>query len=259
MRKLRAWFLRLWGVSQGDIHDKEFAEEIQSHLQMHIDDNLRCGMNPEQARREALLKLGGVESTTQGYRDGNSVPFLEALWQDLRYTLRQLRKNPGFAATALLVLTLGIGAALAIFSFVDAALIQPSPYRDPSRLVTIFGRVPLGPRFHLSFPDYYDLKKQNKVFSSFEVYDSDGYMLTTPTGTQLAPGARVSAGFFRTLGVAPILGRDFSDGEDRPSGPSHGRAQLWALVGNVTRRSVKPSEAFCACPLYASDDGDFGS
>ena len=79
MRKLRAWFLRLWGLSQGDIHDKEFAEEIESHLQMHIDDNLRCGMNPEQARREALLKLGGVESTTQGYRDGNSVPFLEAL------------------------------------------------------------------------------------------------------------------------------------------------------------------------------------
>ena len=152
------------------------------------------------------------------------------------------------------MLTLGIGAALAIFSFVDAALIQPSPYRDPSRLVSIFGSVPLGPRFHPSFPDYYDRKKQNKVFSSFEVYDSDGFMLTTPTGTQLAPGARVSAGFFRTLGVAPILGRDFSDGEDRPSAP-----QLWALDGNVTRRSVKPSEEFCACPLYASDDGDFGS
>lgn len=237
MRKLRAWFVRLWGLSQGDIHDKEFAEEIESHLQMHIDDNLRCGMNPEQARREALLKLGGVESTTQAYRDGNSVPFLEALWQDLRYTLRQLRKNPGFAATALLVLTLGIGAALAIFSFVDAALIQPLPYRDPSRLVTIFGSVPLGPRFHLSFPDYYDLKKQNKVFSSFEVYDSDGFMLTTPTGTQLAPGARVSAGFFRTLGVAPILGRDFSDGEDRPSAP---RTVVLSYAGWQQRYGGRP-------------------
>ena len=219
MRKLRAWFLRLWGQSHRHVQDQEFAEEIESHLQMHIEDNLRSGMDPQRARREAMLKLGGVESTTQAYRDGNSIPFLEAFWQDLRYTLRQLRKNPGFAATALIVLTLGIGATVAIFAFVDAALIKPLPYHDPSRLVTIFGSVPLGPRFHLSFPDYYDLKKQNKVFTSFEVYDPNGFMLSTPTGTQLAPGARVSAGFFRTLGVAPILGRDFAVGEDTPSAP----------------------------------------
>ena len=90
---------------------------------------------------------------------------------------------------------------------------------NPSRLMTIFGSIPLGSRFHLSFPDYYDLKRQNKVFTSFEVYDSNGFMLTTSSGTQLAAGARVSAGFFRTLGVSPILGRDFSNGEDKPSAP----------------------------------------
>jgi macrolide transport system ATP-binding/permease protein len=219
MRKLRAWFLRLWGLPHRHAQDQQFAEEIESHLQMHIADNLRSGMTPEQARREAVLKLGGVATTTQAYRDQGALPLLETLWQDLRYTVRQLRKNPGFAATALLVLTLGIGATVAIFSFVDAALIKPLPYRDPSRLAVIFGSIPLGPRFHLSFPDYYDLKKQNKVFTSFEVYDSNGFMLSTPTGAQLAPGARVSAGFFRVLGVAPILGRDFSSGEDRPSAP----------------------------------------
>src|SRR5215472_6592289 len=219
MRTLRAWFMRLLGLSNRARQDRDFAEELESHLQMHINDNLRSGMTPEQARRQALIKLGGVEASTQAYRDQGALPFFETLCQDLRFTLRQLRKNPGFAATALLVLTLGIGATVTIFSFVDAALIQPLPYRDPSRLVVIFGSIPLGPRFHLSFPDYYDFKKQNKSFAAFEVYDSNGFMLATPTGTQLAPGARVSAGFFRVLGVTPVLGRDFSDGEDKPSAP----------------------------------------
>lgn len=219
MRKLRAWFLRFWGFVHGPHQDKDFAEDLQSNLQMHIDDNLRSGMTPEEARRLALIKLGGIEATTQAYRERSTLPFCENLWQDLRYTLRQFRKNPGFATTALLVLALGIAATVAIFSFVDAALIKPLPYHDPSRLVVIYGSIPLGPRFHLSFPDYYDFKRLNKSFTSFEVYDSNGFMLATPTGTQQAPGARVSAGFFRLLGVSPILGRDFSAGEDKPSAP----------------------------------------
>jgi macrolide transport system ATP-binding/permease protein len=219
MRKLRGWLLRLWGLFSRNLPDKEFSEEIETHLQMQIEDNLRSGMAPERARREAILKSGGMEVTMQAYREGTTLPFVETLWQDLRYTLRQLRKNPVFAATAVLVLTLGIGAAVGIFSFADAALIKPLPYREPSRLVVIFGSIPLGPRFHLSFPDYYDLKKLNKVFSSFDVYDPNGFVLSTPTGAQLGAGGRVSAGFFRTLGVAPILGRDFAPGEDKPSAP----------------------------------------
>ncbi len=219
MRKLRAWLMRLWGSSNRDLHDREFAEEIETHLQMHIADNLRSGMEPEQARREAILKLGGVEMVQQAYREGSALPLGETLWHDLRYTFRQLRKNPGFAATAILVLTLGIGAAATIFAFVDAALIKPLPYRDPSRLVVVFGSIPLGPKFHLSFPDYYDFKRLNKVFSAFEVYDSNGFMLSTPAGVEITPGARVSAGFFQTLGVVPILGRDFASGEDTPSAP----------------------------------------
>ncbi|HVH85671.1 MAG TPA: ABC transporter permease [Terriglobales bacterium] len=219
MRKIRALFLRFWRVVRRSRQDQDFAEELQAHLQMHIEDNVRSGMTAEQARREALIRLGGIEATTQAYRERNALPFLDVLFQDLRYTLRQLRKNPGFAITALLVLTLGMCATIAIFSFVDAALIKPLPYRDPSRLAVIFGSIPLGQRFHLSFPDYYDFKRLNKSFTSFEVYDSNGFMLTTPTGTQMAPGARVSAGFFRVLGVKPILGRDFSEGEDKPSAP----------------------------------------
>ena len=190
MRKLRALLVRVRGLLRRQREDRDFAEELQSHIQMHIEDNIRSGMSPEQARRAALVKLGGVEATTQAYRDHNTLPFVETLCQDLRYTLRQLRKNPGFAATALLVLILGIGSTVTIFAFVDAALIQPLPYRDPSRLVVIFGSIPLGPRFHLSFPDYYDFKKLNKSFTQFEVYDSNGFMLTTPTGTELAGSRR---------------------------------------------------------------------
>jgi macrolide transport system ATP-binding/permease protein len=219
MRKLRTLFFRLGSLLHRQHDDGQFAAELDAHIQMQVEDNIRSGMSPEEARRAALVKLGGIEATRQAYRDQASLPWLETIGQDLRYTVRQLRNNPGFATTALLVLALGMGTAIAIFSFVDAALIKPLPYRDASRLVVIFGSVPLGPKFHLSFPDYYDLKKQNKVFTSFEVYDTNGFMLATPTGAQLAPGARVSAGFFRTLGVAPILGRDFSDGEDRPSAP----------------------------------------
>ncbi len=219
VRKLRGWLLRLWRLFSRNLSDQEFAEEIETHLQMQIDDNLRSGMNPERARREAILKLGAMELTMQAYRDRTTLPFVETLWQDLRSTIRQLRKNPGFAATAILVLTLGIGATVAIFAFADAALIKPLPYREPSRLVGIFGSIPLGPRFHLSFPDYYDFKRLNRVFTSFDVYDLNGFMLSISTGTQLAPGGRVSAGFFRTLGVTPILGRDFAPGEDKPSAP----------------------------------------
>ena len=218
MRKLRALFLRFWRLASRSRQDQEFAEELESHLQMHIADSVRSGMTPDQERREALIKLGGIEATT-AYRNRNALPFFDTLFQDLRYALRQLRKNPGFAATVLLVLTLGMGATVCISSFVDAALIKPLPYRDPSRLVVIFGSIPLGPRFHLSFPDYYDFKRLQKSFTSFEVYDPNGFMLTTPSGTQARPGARVSAGFFRILGVKPILGRDFSEGEDKPSAP----------------------------------------
>ncbi len=139
--------------------------------------------------------------------------------QDLRYALRQLRKSPGFACTAMLVLTLGMCASVSIFAFVDAALIKPLPYPDPNRLVLVTETVPMLPIANLSYPDYLDWKRLNRVFSSMEVYNGDGYLLRTPAGTEPVPGIRVSDGFFHTLGIAPVLGRDFYAGEDLPSAP----------------------------------------
>jgi len=164
------------------------------------------------------LRLGGVESTKQAYRERGTVPFFADLVQDLRFAVRQLGKNRGFAATAIAMLALGLCANLAIFAFVDAALIKPLPYWDSARLVSLFESNALGSRYHLSYPDYADWKSRNKVFQSMDVYEiDDGLTLTTSTGTQKAQGARVSGGFFHTLGVKPVLGRDFREGEDAAS------------------------------------------
>jgi macrolide transport system ATP-binding/permease protein len=219
MRRLVAALRRLVGVVPRDEREQEFAAEIDSHLQMHIDDNLRAGMNPKQARRAAILTLGGVETTKQAYREQSTVPFIETLLQDLRFGVRQLRKNPGFAATAIMMLALGMCASVAIFAFVDAALIKPLPYADPTRLVGVTESVTMFPRANLSYLDYVDWKKSNSVFSSMDVFTGTGYMLASGAGTELVRGARVSDGFFQTLGVKPVLGRDFYAGEDLPSAP----------------------------------------
>jgi macrolide transport system ATP-binding/permease protein len=213
MKKLRTWLLRGAGIFSKNRREDEFAAEIEAHLRMQIDDNLRSGMPPEEARRAAHLKLGGVEQTKQAYRERGTMPLVESVWQDLRFTFRQLTKNPAFAVTAIVVLALGLGASVAIFAFVDAALIKPLPYRDPSRIVGVYETVAKIPRSNLSYLDYGDWKKLNQVFTSLDAWTYSAYGLKTPTGLQLAPGARVSDGFFRTLGVQPLLGRDFYSGE----------------------------------------------
>ena len=144
---------------------------------------------------------------------------MTGLLQDLRYALRQLRKSPGFAVTAMLVLTLGISASVAIFAFVDAALVKPLPFANPSRLVDVTESVAMIPRANLSYPDYLDWKRLNNVFSSMDVYNGTGYLLRTSAGTEPVPGVRVSDGFFHTLGITPMLGRDFYAGEDLPAAP----------------------------------------
>jgi predicted permease len=217
MRKLRALLLRFKGLFLKD--DSDFADELESHLQMHIDDNIRAGMSPHEARRVAVMKLGGLDQTKEAYRDRATIPFLESMLQDLRFTLRQLGKNPAFTITATAMVALGIGASVAIFAFVDAALIKPLPYNNTSRLLFVTETTPDIPRAAISYPDYLDWKKLNRVFDSLDIYNGRGYPLVTSSGVEMIDGARVSAGFFRTLGVAPMLGRDFNDSEDQLNAP----------------------------------------
>jgi macrolide transport system ATP-binding/permease protein len=219
VRRLRAWLVRLGGLVPSARRERELAEEIEAHLQMHTEDNVRSGMAPEEARRAAVLRLGGVEATKEAWRERRTIPLLDNLLRDARFAIRQLRQNPGFSSVAIGVLALGLGASVAIFAFVDAALLAPLPYPEPPRLVGVYETAEHCPRCNLSYQDYLDWKRLNEVFDSLEAYQPTGFILSTPSGSRLARGTRVSAGFFRTLGVRPILGRDFRVGEDRPGAP----------------------------------------
>ena len=170
-----------------------------------------------------LSDSGGLRTGQQTVTlmcEQESKPGMSGLAQDLRYALRQLRKSPGFACTAILILTLGIAASTAIFAFVDAALIAPLPYRDPASLVEVTESAPMFPRgADLSYPDYLDWKRLNEVLSSLDVYEGTQYLLRNAAGTEPVLATRVSDGFFHTLGITPALGRDFIPGEDLPQAP----------------------------------------
>ena len=199
--------------------EQDLDEELRYHLERQIDEDIAAGMTPQEARRSALREFQDLQQRKEECRDMRGWNLFDSLTQDLRFTLRQLRKNPGFTATGILMLALGMCASVAIFAFVDAALLQPLPYRDPSTLVGVYEHTPQCPRCNLSFQDFVDWKKLNKVFTSLDAYNDTGFIVTTPSGVEPAPAARVSAGFLRTLGVAPALGRDFYAGEDKPGAP----------------------------------------
>ncbi|MFL6427424.1 MAG: ADOP family duplicated permease [Acidobacteriaceae bacterium] len=219
MRRLRAWWRRMLGMTRDSSREREMSDEIESHIHMQAEENERAGMSPQEARRAAIMKLGGAERTRQAYRERDTLPLVENLLQDLRFAFRQLTKNPGFAVTAILILTLGIAASVALFAFADAALLKPLPYAVPNRLVAVYESGESYPRSNLSYPDYLDWKRMNKVFQSLAGYQGNGFLLKTASGTEPVRSIRVSDDFFRTLGFAPILGRDFYVGEDLPSGP----------------------------------------
>lgn len=217
MRRARGWIVRLAGLFNKQLKDHELDEELESHVQMHIEDNVRSGMTPEEARREAVIKLGGLESTKEAYRDQRGLPLLETLCQDIRYAARMLRKNPGFAAVAVLTLALGIGANTAIFSIVHALLLRPLPYPDGDRIVRISAaqRQKNADHLPLSAPDFVDLEKENRVFEATAAYRGWPFIITGSGEPVKVFGQRISAGFFRVLGVKPMLGRAFLPDEDQ--------------------------------------------
>ena len=192
---------------------------MRSHLQMHIDDNLRSGMSIEQARRDAQIRLGGIEATKELYRERRALPLLETMLQDLRYATRTLRKTPGFTLTAVLILALGIGANVAIFSMVNALLLRPYNFPDLDRLVRVWENRGINEGADARFiapQDAADLISDAPVFDALTTYKCGDFNLSAAGNVQPVLGCHVSANFFDVLGVGPALGRTFSVAEEQP-------------------------------------------
>jgi predicted permease len=201
---------------------RRFRSDLDEEMAFHRAEAEKAfvaeGMTPAAARYTAMRQFGNSSAVKE--QSHEVVGFrIETVLQDLRFALRQIRKNPGFAVTAILILALGMGVSVAIFAFVDAALLQPLPYAQPNRLVAVDESTALFPRNNLSRDDYEDWKRMNRTLSSLDVYTGTGYLLRTASGTDPVPARRVSDGFFRTLGVRMMLGRGFLPGEDQPGKP----------------------------------------
>jgi len=218
MRRLRAFFLRFAGLFKRQEHDRDFSVEMQAHLQLHIEDNLRAGMTSEDARRRALMKLGGVEQTKQIYRERRALPLFETFWQDLRYAARMLQNNPGFTVVAALTLALGIGANTAIFSIVNATVLRPLPYKDSSRIVTFHTKTSMFPSFTLplTWPSFQEVRGQAIPLEETAAYWQTDRTLTGSGQPEVLPVTAVSTGFFEELGGRAELGRLLSEPDHTP-------------------------------------------
>jgi macrolide transport system ATP-binding/permease protein len=214
---LKSWLRSILLRSRAE---REMDAELRFHLEAYAEDLIRSGVPGDEALRRARIEFGGLEQAKEQCRDATGISIFESLLHDLRFALRQWTKTPGLASTAVLILALGMGISVAIFGFVDAALLEPLPYANPSRLMSVNEGNVESPRWPLSYLDYLDWQRLNRSFSSLDVYNETGYLLRTPTGVEPVQVERVSGGFFRTLGVHPLLGRDFYTGEDRPGGPN---------------------------------------
>jgi predicted permease len=195
--------------------DREVNEEMASHLEMAVEENLRGGMSAEEARRQALVRFGGVQQALEQHRESRTLPWVDVLTQDLRFTFRMLRRDPGFTVLAVLILALGIGANIAVFSVVNTILLRPLPFREAQQLVRIVEKDPKAGESSKTYTAdaTQDFQQQNHSFQSVSGY----FAFTGPNNFKLsgnsqptpATGLLVAQGFFETLGVEPAVGRMF--------------------------------------------------
>jgi predicted permease len=205
--------------------EHELDAEIASHIEMATEENIRSGMTLEEARRRAMVKFGGVEQAKERQRESRGLPWLDTMLQDLRYTLRTLRRDRGFATVAVLILGLGIGANVVVFSVVNTILLRPLPFYEPSRLVWIAPADAKGlSASTYSVDAYEDLRLMNQSYEDVTGYfafsTEDNYKLTGRGVPRPVTGIMVAGNFLHVLGVEPRLGRQFTPEESLKGGPA---------------------------------------
>ncbi|HEY6291553.1 MAG TPA: permease prefix domain 1-containing protein, partial [Terriglobia bacterium] len=209
--RVRGWFA---------IHslDEDFQQELEAHVALLTEENIRRGLPPAEARRQALVRFGGVEQAKEQHREARGLPALDILMQDLRYAFRTLRRDRAFALIAALILALGIGANVAVFSVVNTILLRPLPFRDPQQLTWLATNAGVG-KDGLSdqtytVAAYEEFQRHNESFQDVTSYqtflNTIQYKLTGRGDPKQTVGIEVAGNFFQTLGVQPALGRLFS-------------------------------------------------
>jgi putative ABC transport system permease protein len=197
--------------------DRSLDEELRFHLDRQFAKHIQAGLSPEEARRRARLEFGGAAQIEEECRDARGIRIVEALWQDLRYALRTLRKNPGFTGVALITMALAIGANTAIFSAVYGTLLRPLPFAEADRLVAINETHPNIGTISVSYPNFADWRAQNHVFSGMAVMVGRSYNLSGIDQPKAIDGMAVSSNFLTLIGMKPLFGRDFGADDDTPA------------------------------------------
>lgn len=217
MKHLRRIVVKFYLLFANSKVEAELAREIGAHLALLEDEYLRQGMTPENARRAARLAYGGVEQAKQLHRDERTFQGLGQIPQDIRYTLRQLRRSPGFTVTAILMLALGIGATTAIFSIVEGVLLRPLPFPDPDRLVILGdegSHCASCTQSSVTAPDIRNYMRDTQSFSHLGGYRQRLFELSGAGDPAAVNATRMSGEVFAALGVPPVLGRTFTQQED---------------------------------------------
>jgi putative ABC transport system permease protein len=217
--------------------DQEFTEEIQAYLDMLTETKIKQGLTPREARRNALVELGGVEQVHEKVREIRMGQFIETAWRDVRFGVRALVHSPIFSVVTVLSLALGIGANTAIFSVVNGLLLRPLPYPEPEQIVHVWHTPPQQSfpgldRFSVSPANYVDWKAQSSAFEHMAVYTYTGLSLSTSNNPLPLTGAAVSSDFFSVLRSNAVQGRTFTPDEERP-----GRDQVVVIGHGLWQRS----------------------
>jgi putative ABC transport system permease protein len=195
--------------------ERDIDDELRSHLEMRMEDNVAAGMSEEEARRDALLRFGNPAVMKERVAGADAALGMDSVWADVRFAFRQLRRSPGFAWTSIVILALGIGACTAIFSAVKPILLDPLPYPNAKRIMMIWEMRGASGEMDVTFATFHGMTERNRSFDAMAVMKPWQPTMVTADRPERFEGQRVSADFFRTLGVAPLLGRDFNASDDR--------------------------------------------